>query len=215
MKPHTPFIIMSLFVGMFILIFAMFTNQPSIAQNPTPTPDDLQRRATEIVAQATQTAQSGGDFTSVGTSTPLAGLCNSLTYRPLDDVATQIQANIGRIVNISPDLTVDVLLLEETADCVVFEERSATVTITIPIATMDELHDETRLGDVLGSVLLVLYAQSPLDTLANPTITLNFAYGNQTRTFSAGWDAIRGIGGAGIRGAEAITQITSASIEGN
>lgn len=206
---------MSLFVGMFVLIVTMFTNQPSIAQNPTPTPDDLQRRATEIIAQATQTAQSGGDFTSVGTSTPLAGLCNSLTYRPMDDVATQVQTNIGRIPNISPDLTVEVLLLEETADCVVFEERSVTVTITIPITTIDELHDETRLGDVLGSVLLVLYAQSPMDTLANPTITIHFTYGNQTRTFSAGWDAIRGIGSAGIRGTEVIIQMTTASIEGN
>lgn len=209
MNPRTPFIIMSLFVGMFILILTMFTNQPSIAQNPTPTPDELQRRATEIVLYATQTAQSGGDFTSVGTSTPLAGLCNSLSYRPMDDIELLIEQALATIPLTPIRDGIEVLMLEETQDCVTFEIRESQVTITIPTLE-NEIDDEALLGDKFALVLNALKTNAPLDILPNPNIIISFMLGNQTRQFKMTWQELLTLN---TTGTALITQVTHLGID--
>jgi hypothetical protein len=205
MKSRTPFIVMSLFAMMLIALLSAFTNAPSIAQNPTPTIDPINLRATEIVAGATLTAQVGGDFTSIGTSTPLAGLCNSMSYRNLSDVEAQVKSFL---LTLSPDATVDVLLLEETTDCVTFQQKMTSVTILFPIDSIETIHDEQILGNVLGTILTGLISQSSLDVLPDMTLTVSFHYGNQTRQFSMPWINGRVWGASGMRGIELLTQVT-------
>lgn len=210
MTPRTPIIIMSLLGGMLIILMTMFTNQPSSAQNPTPTPDDLQRRATEIVAGATLTAQVGGDFTSVGTSTPLAGLCNSLTYRPMDDIEFLIIQTLATIPLSPIQDGIEVLLLEETQDCLTFETRESLVNITIPTLG-DEINDEALLGDKLAKVVNALKtANSPLNVLPNPKLTISFVVGNQTRQFKITWQELLTLNTSGTA---LITQVTNLGID--
>lgn len=210
MTPRTPIIIMSLLGGMLIILMTMFTNQPSSAQNPTPTPDDLQRRATEIVAGATLTAQVGGDFTSVGTSTPLAGLCNSLTYRPMDDIEFLITQTLATIPLSPIQDGIEVLLLEETQDCLTFETRESVVNITIPTLG-DEINDEALLGDKLAKVVNALKTtNSPLNVLPNPKLTISFVLGNQTRQFKMTWQELLTLNTSGTA---LITQVTNLGID--
>ncbi len=210
MTPRTPLIIISLFGGMLIILMMMFTNQPSIAQNPTPTPDDLQRRATEIVAGATLTAQVGGDFTSVGTSTPLAGLCNSLTYRPMDDIEFLITQTLATIPLAPIQDGIEVLLLEETQDCVTFETRESMVSITVPTLG-NEINDESLLGDKLAQIVNSLKTtSSPLHVLPNPMLTISFVLGNQTRQFTMTWQELLTLN---TTGTALITQVTHLGID--
>jgi len=210
MTPRTPLIIISLFGGMLIILMMMFTNQPSIAQNPTPTPDDLQRRATEIVAGATLTAQVGGDFTSVGTSTPLAGLCNSLTYRPMDDIEFLIIQTLATIPLAPIQDGIEVLLLEETQDCVTFETRESMVSITVPTLG-NEINDESLLGDKLAQIVNSLKTtSSPLHVLPNPMLTISFVLGNQTRQFTMTWQELLTLN---TTGTALITQVTHLGID--
>jgi len=215
MKIRVPILIMSLFAMMLITVLSAFTNTPTIAQNPTATPDALQQRTTEIIAGATLTAQVGGDFTSIGTSTPLAGLCNSLMYRNLSDVEAQIKASLGVITTLLDDFTVEALLLEETNDCVTFIQQELTITITVPLRTIDEINNETQLGDTLATIVVNLLANSQLNLLSNPTFVVEFAYGNQIRSLSAQWDDARSLVSLGIRGEEFINRITLFGIEEN
>jgi hypothetical protein len=215
MKIRTPILIMSLFAMMLITILSAFTHTPTIAQNPTPTLDPIYIRSTEIVAEATLTAQVGGDFTSIGTSTPLAGLCNSLMYRNLSDVEAQIKASLGVITTLLDNFTVEALLLEETTDCVTFTQRELTITITVPLRAIDEISNETQLGDTLATIVVNLLANSQLDVLSNPTLVVEFTYGNQTRSLSASWDDARNLVSTGIRGEEVVNRITLLGIEEN
>jgi len=210
MTPRTPIVIMSLLGGMFAILMMMFTNQPSIAQNPTPTPDDLQRRATEIVVGATLTAQVGGDFTSIGTSTPLAGLCNSLTYRPMDDIEFLITQTLATIPLAPIQDGIEVLLLEETQDCLTFETRESLVNIAIPTSG-NEINDEALLGDKLAQVVSALKtANSPLNVLPNPNLTISFVVGNQTRQFKMTWQELLTLN---TTGTALITQVTDLGID--
>jgi len=210
MTPRTPIVIMSILGGMFAILMMMFTNQPSIAQNPTPTPDDLQRRATEIVVGATLTAQVGGDFTSIGTSTPLAGLCNSLTYRPMDDIEFLITQTLATIPLAPIQDGIEVLLLEETQDCLTFETRESLVNIAIPTSG-NEINDEALLGDKLAQVVSALKtANSPLNVLPNPNLTISFVVGNQTRQFKMTWQELLTLN---TTGTALITQVTDLGID--
>jgi len=210
MTPRTPIVIMSILGGMFAILMMMFTNQPSIAQNSTPTPDDLQRRATEIVVGATLTAQVGGDFTSIGTSTPLAGLCNSLTYRPMDDIEFLITQTLATIPLAPIQDGIEVLLLEETQDCLTFETRESLVNIAIPTSG-NEINDEALLGDKLAQVVSALKtANSPLNVLPNPNLTISFVVGNQTRQFKMTWQELLTLN---TTGTALITQVTDLGID--
>lgn len=222
MKSSTPFIMMSLLALLLVMMLTAFINTPNIIQDSNQlTETAIYARASEIIYQATLTAQAGGDITqfSGGTSTPLAGVCNSLLYRRLDDVRLDIEHALALITSMPPNFTVETLLLEETTDCITFTRQELTITITVPVPTLDELNDENRLGVHLGRILLSLFASTPMDGLSNPVVAIVFKYGNQSRTFSAQWRDVRDIGGAGIGargtdGAEAIRLFSLAGIEG-
>lgn len=216
MKHRISFLILLLMALLLISLLTAFTT-PQPRQSLTATPNyDLS--ATALIARATQTAAAGGDITqmeSIGTSTPLAGMCNSLLYRKLTDIEQRLQTTLGRIPGLSPNTTIEALLLEETLDCVTFTTRELTITITVPLPTITAIHDETQLGDTLGRILIILFAQSPLDSLSNPKMVLIFTYGNQTRSFVAQWRDARTIGAGGVLGEEALTQMTLFSVSGN
>ncbi len=221
MKTRHSFLLLSMMALVLVVILTAFTNTPHIAQDSVQqTETAIYARATEIVRGATLTAQVGGDMTqfSGGTSTPLAGVCNSLLYRQLDDVKLDIEHALALITNMPSNFTVDTLLLEETTDCITFTRQEFTITITVPLPTLDDLHDENRLGTYLGRILLTLFANTPVEGLSNPVVVLVFQYGNQSRTFSAAWRDVRDIGGAGIGatgtdGAEAIRLFSLAGVE--
>ncbi|MFW5690884.1 MAG: hypothetical protein ACOCXZ_00170 [Chloroflexota bacterium] len=156
----------------------------NIAPDQQPTTSPLELTATAIVGAATQTAADGPTQTpSVGTATPLAGLCNSLTYRELDDVADAVAEALmplGTDDNPLPVLAVSVNALEQTEDCITFQARETAVQIDIATLTISQ---EDALGDRIGGMLAAL-AGSPLEDLPDVTLTVTFIQGNQQRTLS-------------------------------
>lgn len=169
------------------LVAAAFTR----AQEPTPDPIGL--TATAIVGGATLTAAFGPSNTpSVGTPTPLAGLCNSLTFRSLDDVAGALDGTLASALAEADDMilrSVEVTALEDTEDCITFAVRETDVTITI--ATL-VANDEAALGDALAILLATLPENETLDDLPDVTLMVAFTQGNQTRTLQVDYrDAIR------------------------
>lgn len=215
MKTRLSFLLLSMMALLLVVILTAFTNTPHIAQDSVQqTETAIYARATEIVRGATLTAQVGGDMTqfSGGTSTPLAGMCNAMTYRNLNDVEVSVKASLISIADMPQDVTVEALLLEETIDCINFTRQELTVSISVLLPTLDDLNDENRLGVRLGRVLSTLFSSTTTDTLS-PVIEITFEYGNQSRTFSAEWRDVRAIGASGLQGAEVITLFSLAGVE--
>jgi hypothetical protein len=154
------------------------------AQEPTPNPIDL--TGTALVDAATQTAVFGPTRTpSAGTPTPLAGLCNSMTFRGLDDVDAAVEGALR-----AADLVlieVDASAIEETEDCVTFTVQETRVEITLATLNID---DEDALG-VEASVVFAALEDSPLPDLDDVALTLSFQQGNQRRVFDLPYAAAR------------------------
>jgi len=215
MKTRISFLLLSMMALFMVVMLTAFTNTPHIAQDSVQqTETAIYARATEIVRGATLTAQVGGDMTqfSGGTSTPLAGMCNAMTYRNLNDVEVAVKASLISITDMPQDVTVEALLLEETTDCINFTRQELTITITVLLPTLDDLNDENRLGVYLGRALSTLFSSTTIDPLS-PVIEIAFGYGNQSRVFSAEWRDVRGIGASGLQGVEVITLFSLAGVE--
>lgn len=178
MRPNRLLAAVLALLGALAILFTASASRPAHSQGSalTSTPD-LEATATAIVAQATLDAAAGPSRTpSIGTATPLAGLCNSMTYRELDDVAADIEAALAPLDLVLREVTV--AAIEDTEDCVTFNVRETDILIDIATLTID---DETALGDTLADLLAALAPVEALDMLPDVTLTARFAQGNQRR----------------------------------
>lgn len=164
-----------------LLIFSGVYGQPA-------TPDPIDATSTALVSQATQQALLEGFSAqsasiSGGTATPLAGICQTLAFRALDDVTGSIEALFERT-----DLTpirleqVTVSAIEGTTDCIYFTVQETTVDLSFRADEIGVLHDEAVFGQLLEDVLGVI-GQTVVPDLSNVRLKVGVAYGNQTRAF--------------------------------
>lgn len=156
----------------------------SAVNGQAPTPDPIDLTGTALVAEVTQTAAVGGFSAQSapsggGTATPLAGLCNSLSFRILPDVADEVQDALMRN-NIVPH-SVEASAIEDTTDCLTFDIRETTVQIIINV-DFDDINDEAALGGLLRESLNTA-AQTRLTTLPDVRLTIGFSAGTQRRLF--------------------------------
>lgn len=157
------------------------------------TPDPINATSTAFVVEATQNAHLTGfsaqSVPSAGTATPLAGVCNALTFRSLDDVSAMLEAFFQRTASEMFALTsADVSAIEETANCIEFGVRETAVDLSFTVNDLDQLHDETFLGESLTEILSVI-GQTVVTNLAEVRLKIGLSFGNQTRGFDVLIDA--------------------------
>lgn len=153
----------------------------------TVTPDPVDLTGTALVSEATLIA-STPDFSaqsapSGGTATPfLEGLCQSLAFRALDDVAAAIERGLS-----AEDLPVEavtVSAIEDTQDCITFEVQRTDADIVL---MTDDINDEAAIGAALAATFAVL-AVSDLPLYPDIRLTVAFTQGNQRRSVTVGYD---------------------------
>lgn len=154
----------------------------------TVTPDPIDLTGTALVSSATLTA-SVADFAaqsapSGGTATPfMEGLCQSLAFRALDDVAAGIEDGL-----LSADLPVEavtVSAIEDTQDCITFDVQRTDAAIALSTSA---INDEAAIGAALQATFAVL-AVSDLPLYPDIRLTVAFVQGNQQRSVTVGYDA--------------------------
>jgi hypothetical protein len=158
------------------------------------TPDPIEVTTTALVSEATQqalltgfSAQSASPI-SGGTATPLAGICQSFSFRSLDDVVGMIEYMFGRVGTEALNLeSVTVSAIEETANCIDFTVREIAADVLLSVEDVETLHDETALGEIINEALDVL-SQTVITSLSNVHLKLGVTFGNQTRMFEIAVD---------------------------
>lgn len=213
MKTRLSFLLLSLMALLLVVILTAFTNTPHIAQDSVQqTETAIYARATEIVRGATLTAQVGGDMTqfSGGTSTPLAGLCNSYSYRRLSDVETRLNIILTNI-NVPP-IELEVQLLESTTDCISFNQLETRITIIVELEAIGEIEDEVFIGDKLSDIIAIIAPDTILATLPKKSVSIGLRYGAQTRLFDVLWVTIEDLAMRQVRGQTMTDFITSAGV---
>lgn len=169
-----------------IVVLMMFSG----INGQSATPDPIDATSTAFIVEATQNAQLQG-FTAQsapevgGTATPLAGVCNTLTFRALGDVSNMIEISFQRANIIIR--SVDVSAIEETANCIDFGVRETVVDVMMDVEDLQTLHDQSALGQVLDDVLAVI-GQTIVPNLSEVRLKIGLAYGNQTRLFDLALD---------------------------
>ncbi len=162
----------------------LFTATAATPDDGQATADPINMTGTALVQGATLTAAFGPSATpSGGTATPLAGLCNSLSFRSLDDVNAEMREALA-----DSDLTLietAVTALEDTEDCITFALRETEAVITV--ATL-RINDETALGTAIMGILDAA-ATTRLPTLPGAVIEVRFVQGNQQRLIRVGVNA--------------------------
>lgn len=162
----------------------LFTATAATPDDSQATADPINMTGTALVQGATLTAAFGPSATpSGGTATPLAGLCNSLSFRSLDDVNAEMREALA-----DSDLTLietAVTALEDTEDCITFALRETEAVITV--ATL-RINDEAALGTVIASILDAA-ATTRLPTLPGAVLEVRFVQGNQQRLIRVGVNA--------------------------
>ncbi len=162
------------------LSWTIAAQTPDTGQEPTP--DPLQQTATRLVGQATEFAATNQAInatpaTTGGTPTPLAGLCNSVTFRPLDDVGDQIETALTD--NGFEVSAVEVIAYEETTDCITFDVQRMEASIDV---IWDDLNDEDTLGTGLDALLTAITdSDMAADVYDDHLLTVRFIDGNQWR----------------------------------
>jgi hypothetical protein len=179
-------LLLTLILCVLVMALVMFSS----VNGQTATPDPIDLTGTALVAEVTQTIAAQGFSaqsapSSEGTATPLAGLCNSLSYRLLDDVAGEVESAL-----VAEDIiphTVEVSAIEDTTDCLTFNIRTTSATLLIAVDVAD-INDESYLGELLSKTLQVL-AQTSLVDLPDVQLTLGVVAGTQSRLFDLPFNA--------------------------
>lgn len=157
---------------------------PAQAQNPTNTLDPLFAVATAFVRETTLTAAAFSAQSAppleAGTATPYeSGLCHSMSYRVLSDVADEIES--AMMVSPGFSTSAEVTVLEDTQDCITFAVRETDAQIDIRLFSTLDLYDEGRIGLFVGAITDSLRTTS-LRNYPDVTLTVRFYVGRQSRS---------------------------------
>lgn len=204
-------------LGTSLIMLVLMVLSGVYGQSATPDPIDI--TSTAFVVEATQQAQLQGfsaQSASVtgGTATPLAGVCNTLTFRALDDVSMMVETFFQRSdrESVITLRSVDASAIEETADCVQFGVRETVVDVVFDVTDLATLNDESILGGELAEVLKVI-SQTIVTSLAEVRLKVAFIYGNQTRLFDITTDVVFWSQLQEVQPAEFVDWLTERGIE--